>query len=103
MQQPKIKIEVSHNDLCIVNDVLAFVVKPSINNRESKVIRSVLIEIYTSFVKKAIEKAGTRQKIKITLKYFQAHFLEQLLIETNNRSYIHEIQTVINQLNQKLA
>lgn len=103
MQITKIKFKITHSDLLIVNMALSFIHEPSMQNRQSKAIKSILQEIYTKLLKKAIDKSGTTIKFSISLKYHEAHFLEGCLIEANKEQYTHALQKVINELNQKLA
>ncbi|URC13964.1 hypothetical protein [Flavobacterium sp. B183] len=59
-------------------------------------------------MKKTISKIGTNDKFKLSLEYYEAHFLEQYLMHkmsyvSKYESSYHSIQSVINDLNQKLA
>lgn len=99
-----IKIEVSYFTLLKVNESLSCLDNNSVlNDRHVRVSRSVIAKLYKKLKTKEITKAGTSKKIKLTFEYYEAHYLETVLLLTNAVEYSHEVQTVINTLNQKLA
>jgi len=62
-----------------------------------------MVKISKKFQKKAIDKQGSTKLFKISLEYYEAHFLEQFLQACNVFPYSNTIQSVINILDQKLV
>lgn len=103
-----IEVKVTLNQLSYINDCFAELEKPALINRDSRVAENILQNLYKKLLKKTISKIGTTDKFKLSLEYYEAHFLEQYLIHCMKRisKYGHayaSIQNIINDLNQKLA
>lgn len=103
-----IEIKITPIQLSYINDCFAEMEKPMLCNRESKVTKNILDNLYKKLLKKAINKVGSTDKFKLSLEFFEAHFLERYLLHCIGRvsKYSHAfntIQSIINDLNQKLA
>lgn len=98
---PKIKIEVSFEELCEVCDTFARIPNFAFN-RGVKTFYSVLNVVIEKLLKKQLSKRNT-PKFSITFEYFEAHFLEYWLVNLEGIHPTSPLQNFINKLNQKLA
>lgn len=109
----KIKLHITSDGLMAADQLLQHAYAPSIALTEmQKVFRSIGFQLSELFEKKRkalIKKAtlfNTTKKISISLEYYQAWALKNLLIDlmelSDNPYQKVAIQTIINQLDQKL-
>lgn len=97
---PKIKIEVTPDTLKDLNQVLSLITTIGLLN---KIQLSVLQKVAAKLIKKAFSIPNRNNKYSLNIEYYQAHYLEEFLLSFNSENNVHSIQTVINDLNQKLA
>lgn len=102
MEIQPIKTEITISQLRCINAVIE-PISIRLHTRHTKVALSVLQPLFKVLKKKEIDKNHIKKPFTLKLKYYEAHYLEQLLIDLNAIENSHQIQTVINQLNQKLA
>lgn len=103
-----IEIKISFNQLTYINDCFAEMDKPNLITRESKVAKNILENLHKKLLKKTISKIGMKDKFKLTLEYYEADFLEKYLIYSMKQIFksghaYNSLQSIINDLNQKLA
>lgn len=74
-------------------------------SKETRAIASFSLNLYIKLQKKVISRLGKDEKkpIKLSFEYYEAYLLEKYLMRYNAHNNIHTIQTIINDLNQKLA
>lgn len=101
---PKIKIEMTLNELEHVTDCFAmFIPEQSMSSREMSLTTNILQLLCEKLLKKQLAKRHETKPFKVSFEYFEAHTLEKFLIMCNRFQEQHYVQTVINKLNQKLA
>ncbi len=106
----KIKLKISEKHLNALVYAFGFLDNTPNKNREVKVARSVLDKVILKFKKKQLEvQMGATlftktKKHTFTLEYFEAHYLEQFTILTDDhplndydRNVIRYIQSSLNQ------
>ena len=103
-----VEIKITFNQLSYMNDCFAEMETTKESRRETKITQNILQNLHKKLLKKTISKIGTVDKFKLTLEYYEAHFLEQYLMycmkQISKYEHIHNsIQSIINDLNQKLA
>lgn len=105
----QITIKITFNQLTYLNDCFAEMEKPKNFDRASRIAENILQNLHKKLLKKTISKIGCSSgSFKLTLEYYEAHFLEQYLLHNINfvskytRPYT-AIQMIIDDLNQKLA
>ncbi len=99
---PKIKIDITFEELCEVCDKLSDIVNISFNGRTDKIIKNVLELVTIKLLKKQLSKRHT-PKFTLTLEYYEAHFLEVYLLVTGEPRLSIAMLSFISKLNQKLA
>lgn len=103
-----IDIKISFNQLTYINDCFAEMETQISSDRAARISHNILVNIHKKLLKKTISKIGSKDKFKLSLEYYEAHFLEQYLIHkikyVSKYEVAHNsIQSIINDLNQKLA
>lgn len=104
----QITIKITFNQLTYLNDCFAEMERPKNNDRASRIAENILKNLHKKLLKKTISKIGCTGSFKLTLEYYEAHFLEQYLLHKIKEVFKpshphHSIQKVIDELNQKLA
>src|SRR5690606_12893811 len=97
----KIKIDVTLEQLVQVTSSMADI--PVGLYRKDKSQANILELVCIKLLKKQLSKRHESGYFKLSLEFFEADFLERYLISFNSLYNNHEIQQVINSLNQKLA
>ncbi|WP_268848123.1 hypothetical protein [Flavobacterium aestivum] len=103
-----IEIKISFTQLTYLNDCFAEMETPISSERVSRISYNILFNLHKKLLKKTINKIGVKDKFKLSLEYYEGHFLEQYLLHkieyvSKYELAYHSIQSVINDLNQKLA
>ncbi len=100
-----ITLKIRYNQLAVINKGWQYLENTTDQTRETKVVVSVLKQLAERFQKKAISKADSRKPFKMSLNYFEAHFLEKYLIQVRLLDdYDTNIQReIIYQLNRQLV
>lgn len=100
----KIAIKITFTQLEAVIKVFQYIQPPLINaNRLIRANYSILYPLQDRFLKKAIDKRGCKKPFSISMQYHEAHSMETLLLGYNSIIKDHDVQCVIEILNQKLA
>lgn len=109
----KIDIKITHANVFIIAATLQAVYNTKALTRRNKSTLSMALEVTSKFDSKAssLKPQATlfdeKKKVKITLKYHEADILEILLLQqiksVEDPYILQQIQSTINQLNQKLA
>lgn len=104
----QITIKITFKQLTYLNDCFAEMEKPLHSDRASRIAENILQNLHKKLLKKTISKLDCPGSFKLTLEYYEAHFLEQYLLHKIKEVFkygypYHAIQSVINDLNQKLA
>lgn len=71
--------------------------------RQNRTKNNILQRLCDKLLKKQISNRFTLKTAKVSFEYFEADYLEQYLLEFNTIYDDHDIQRVIDKLNQKLA
>lgn len=100
-----ITLKINYNQLAVINKGWQYLEKTSNQTRETRVVVSVLMALATKFQKKAISKANATKPFKMSLTFYEAHFLEKYLIEIRLLDdYDTNLQReIIYQLNRQLV
>jgi hypothetical protein len=100
-----ITLKLTYNHLVVINNAWSYIDNTIDQSRETKVVVSVLKQLAARFQKKAISKANATKPFKMSLAYFEAHFLEKYLIQVRLLDdYNTNLQReIIFMLNQKLT
>lgn len=101
-----IEIKINHSalqELCFAFDIPFY---PE-SSPESKVVRSIMIELTRKMLKKEIDKRQTVRKFKMSFKYYEAFALERfcrdIICSNNEITYLANVAlSVANQIHKQL-
>lgn len=100
---PKIKINISFDELSEVCDSFVEIPQIIFNDRGNRVFYNVLDKVIDKLLKKQLSKRHVTEKFSLSLEYYEAHYLERWLIYKGSIDTSSHTQNIINKLNQKLA
>jgi len=99
----KIEFKITLERLHTINNVLRFSFDVRPITRQEKVAISVLDNVIKKLAKKEIDKARNTTPFKISLKYYEAYYLESALLYIIQYQPDNDIQIIIDILNQQLV
>ncbi len=109
----KIELKITFSQLEALVLAFSVITEPPINHRDTKVARSVLDKVIVKLKKKHIDESmksslfSQKKKFKISLEYYEAHFLEkflEIIIAFCDKDYERVILSkIMAEINQKLA
>lgn len=97
-----IDFKITKEQLQEVNECFIGIHLPLFGAREYRIAKSILDVLSIKLLKKTVNKHDASKPFKISLEYYEAHYLEQLLIHCNKLYYSNERQKIVDILNQQL-